>query len=59
MCKVTRKQIKKQSKPTVLKPSDTKTCTICTDKQPTALHRCSTCKDAPTCNTCMKDWIIS
>ena len=59
MPKITRTQRIQSSKPTVIKASDTKTCTICTDKQPAAIQRCSTCKDAPTCKKCVKDWIVN
>ena len=55
MPKITQ-QRKHATKPTVIKV--TKVCTICTDKKPTAIHRCTTCKTSPTCFKCVKDWIV-
>ena len=57
MPKITQKS-KHATKPTVIK-AVTKVCTICTDKKPTTLHRCTTCKTSPTCNKCVKDWIMN
>ena len=56
MPKITQ-QRKHATKPTVIKV--TKVCTICTDKKPTAIHRCTTCKTSPTCFKCVKDWIMN